>query len=819
MRIFLKIVVGSLLFFTVFSFVIGFSFAIYVNQKIEKTIDEKLFTVVGSESVTTLFYYERDNEGNVSDAIELKEEILYGGYRSVYVEYEKIPSDLVNAFVSIEDKRFYSHNGVDWKRTVSAGLNYFLNFSDSFGGSTITQQLVKNVTDRDEYSFQRKIQEIFWALDLETKMDKQEIMGLYLNIINLSQGCYGVQAAAEYYFSKDVSELTLNECACIAAITNNPSYYDPIRNPEHNTKRKNLILREMYNQGYIGEEDYTACIEEAIALKINTKYVSSDIHSWYVDMVIEDVISDLMVQYGYSRAMANLVLYTGGLRIYTAMDPEIQKILETYYANLKNFGDYRDGEYPQSSMIIIDPYSGDILGVVGAVGEKNANRIQNFATQTLRPAGSVIKPLSVFAPAMDCGLITWSSVYDDVPVDFGTYNLDASKGQVIQPIAWPKNSNGKYRGLTNINYAVENSVNTVSVRVLQDLGVEKSFDFLYRKLHMKSLIDSSYTDSGKYITDMDLAALALGQLNYGVSVKEITAAYSIFVNSGIYNHPRSYYKVTDSLGSIVLERQYRGEAVIKGDTAAIMSKMLENVVQNGTAKSVQLKKSVSCAGKTGTTQNNYDRWFVGYTPYYIGGVWSGYEYPKALSGSNRCIQIWDEIMTSIHSLKKTDEEAAKKFSDGINVVEAEYCMDSGQLMTEACRSDPRGDRGEVGFFFEGSEPCEYCTRHVPVAYDKVEGGVVLENECPAENVSYVGLIAIKREFPIEVTVSDAQYVWINIDASVLPETSPTLPFFQNALKEGVYCGRSNVEFPYNRFCRAHFDYMDWHENKRKKPIG
>lgn len=791
-------------------------FAIYVNQTMEKSIDESLFTMVASDSETAMYYYEKDENGTPK-AIRLTDEVLYGGYRCSYVSYDRIPENLVNAFVSIEDKRFYTHHGVDWKRTVSAGTNYFLKFSDSFGGSTITQQLIKNVTDEDDYSFQRKIQEIFWALDLETKMDKQEILELYLNIINLSQGCYGVQAAADYYFSKDVSELTLNECVCIAAITNSPTYYDPIRNPSHNETRKNIILNEMYQQGYISYEEMMNCTNQSVTLNINEKYDARGINSWYVDMVIEDVIQDLMEEKGYSRAMANLMIYTGGLQIYTAMDPNIQSILEEYYANSSHFFASTDGETPQSAMMVLDPSNGDILGVVGAIGAKNANRVQNFATQTVRPAGSVIKPLSVYAPALDERLITWSSVYDDVPVNFGAYNLDPSKGNLVAPVAWPKNSNGVYRGLTNINYALQQSINTVTVRVLEDFGVEKSFDFLYNRLHMKNLIRASQDAEGNGITDMDIAALALGQMNYGLTVREVSAAYSIFVNRGIYNHPRSYYKVADQNGSILLSNPYQGEAVIEETTAAVMNKMLENVVTNGTAKTIQLKNSIHCAGKTGTTQSNYDRWFVGYTPYLIGGVWYGYEYPKSLSGSNQCLSIWDNVMTQIHErCGYLSNQNPKTFDEGTDMITCEYCVDSGLLMTQACQKDPRGNRSEIGYFIKGTEPTEYCTCHVPVLYDTKSGGVAIEGICPDTSTEYVGLIHVERSFPIQITVTDAQYVWRDIGTEVMPETAVSLPFFNRMLGEGEYCGISAAELQYNRLCRSHFQYVTWKDTRQKE---
>ncbi len=814
LKISLKTVCVLLIFVLTFSMIMGGAFALYIDKKVEKGIDESLFTMLGNGTDTAIYYYERDDSSGEMVAKKLDGEVLYGGYRSIYTDYEEIPNNLKNAFISIEDKRFFSHKGVDWKRTLSAGLNYFFRFSDSYGGSTITQQLIKNVTDKDDFTLQRKIQEIFWALDLEMKMDKQEILGLYLNIINLSQGCYGVGAAADRYFSKDVSELTLNECACIAAITNSPSYYDPIRNPENNKTRKDIILSQMYEQGYIGYEEYIQNKGTDIILNANEKYSSGEINSWYADMVVEDIINDLMEQKGYSRAMASLAVYTGGLKIYTAMDPEVQKIVEKYYSMTSNFYSGNPSEAPQSSMIIIDPYNGDVLGVAGAVGEKKANRIQNFATQTLRPPGSVIKPLSVYAPALEKGLVNWASIYDDVPVNFGNYNLDASKGTIVEPVPWPKNSSGVYRGLTNINYAIKQSINTVTIRTLEDLGLDTSFDFLYEKVGIKSLIASGYDANGVYITDMDVAALALGQTNYGVTVREITGAYSVFSNNGIYSEPRSYYKVTDSYGSILLENKYNGQAVISEENADIMTMMLENVVNDGTAKAITLKSDIACAGKTGTTQNNYDRWYIGYTPYCIGGVWFGYEYPKTLNGSNICLNIWDDIMREIHN-KKGYLKERHDFDISDNIVKYGYCADSGMLMTEACRRDVRGDREEYGYFTDNNKPTMYCNRHIPVSYDKINGGVCLDGMCDGENVSYIGMLAVDRSFPMQIYVTDAQYVWRDIGTQILPETSPKLPFFNNLLGEGVYCGITNTEYQFNKLCRQHFDYYEWLKKKNE----
>ena len=404
-----NIILTILLVVTVFLLFIGLLFGIYVAAATQREIDESIFDLLSRNTASKIYYYKSESDREAGIATELEGQELYGGYRCSPVEYADLPRDLIEAFVSIEDKRFFSHSGVDWYRTAGATLNYLLSFEDEFGGSTITQQLIKNVTERDENTLERKLQEILWALDLETKMSKEEILQNYLNVINLSNGCYGVGAAAEYYFSKSVSELSLLECASIAAITNNPSYYDLRRNPENNRKRAELILAQMLDQGYITSDEYDDAINREVVLNISADEADR-VNLWYVDMVIEDVISSLMNEKGYTRSIANMMLYRGGLKIYTAMDLEVQNILERYYSDLSNFNvKSLEGDL-QSAMIIIDPYSGDVLGVAGAIGQKNANRIQNFATGTVRPAGSVIKPLSVYAPGIENNVILFGRI-------------------------------------------------------------------------------------------------------------------------------------------------------------------------------------------------------------------------------------------------------------------------------------------------------------------------------------------------------------------------------------------------------------------------
>ena len=788
--------------------VLGVIFFVYIKNHIELEADVEIYRNVKSDKITTFYYFPNGDE-TIESAVEIEGSAVYNTEKQLYAEYEEIPEDLKNAFIAIEDKRFYSHNGVDWYRTCGAALNYVFKFRDSFGASTITQQLVKNVTGKDEYQIERKLQEIFSAHSLEKQMSKNEILEIYLNIVNLSQGCSGVRAGAETYFSKELDELTLTECVCLAAITNSPTYYDPYLNPENNKARRQLIFDQMLTQGYIDEETYNECYDADVTLNMSEKYTPERVNSWYIDMVISDVCDDLCEKYGYSHSEASTLVYGGGLKIYTLESPEIQSILEAYYENESNFPDAGAGIKAQTSMIIIDPYDGSILGVVGARGEKRANRIQNYATDTVRPAGSIVKPLSIYAPALEKGIITYATVFDDVPVSFGEYNLDASRGEIVYPTPWPNNAPTIYHGLVNVNYALEVSLNTVPVMILDKIGKDNSFYFLKDTLGCESLIESLTLENGTVLTDMDTAALALGQMNYGVTLREITAAYSIFVNDGVYTAPRSYSIVTDSKGNVILDNRVEQKKAISRDNSIIMTQMLQNVIDYGTAKNtVTLDNTVAVAGKTGTSQDYYDRWFIGYTPYCIGGVWYGYEYPKALNNDTKyiCPEIWDGVMTEVHAI--LTERYEKRFSESKNIIKATYCCDSGKIATQACLADPRGDRRETGYFVKGTEPKDKCDCHILVAYDKVTK-CVADPSCPTENLTYVGMIQAERHFPIQIYVSDAQYVWKKLPADVLPGSSDNEPFFINTLKKGDYCGVSYTDTQFNRSCSEHFNYLAW----------
>ncbi len=765
-------------FFAMFAIALGLG--IYVSNHFVFRFPNEILQLSAKGESPRFFVYQFTDRANREGALEEVTETVFAQKTSVYVPYNEIPKPLIQAFVAIEDKRFFEHNGVDWYRTVAAGLNHILGSSNRFGASTVTQQLVKNLTGNDEVSAKRKMQEILYALDLERELDKTEIMELYLNVIHFSDQCDGIAQAAMHYFSKTPMKLTVSECASIAAITNSPSYYNPIRHPENNLMRRNLILSEMYNQGYLNRESYENAVSEPLSLCVQNENCSDGVNSWYVDMVIEDVLSDLMTEYGVNRATASKMLYSGGLRIEMAMDSEVQKIVETYYRTAVRTPVNANGVSAQSALIAIDSRTGDILGVAGSIGEKKGNRLQNFATQTLRPPGSALKPISVYAPALEEGLINWASVYDDVPTDF----------DIAGKTAWPRNATGVYRGLTNVSYAVAHSTNTVAVRILKELGLEKSYSFTKERFHLNTLV------SQKGANDCDLAALALGQLNYGVTLRDLTTAYTVFADGGVYHPWHSYYRVTDSDGKILLSSADRGEIVISEGNAAIMTKLLQGVIQNGTSSSVTLGQTVECAGKTGTTNRDGDRWFVGYTPDVICGVWCGYEYPEPLAGRNMCIDIWNSVMRDIAEKKGGRTE----FTVPSSVVRATYCKDSGELIGETCLHDPRGDRSEVGWFLKGSEPDTVCTRHVLCEYDAVCGGICHGN-CPKENVESIAFIRIERDFPIQIYVSDAQYVYDENPQTLAPNEDATKAYF--AKEKHGFCGISAVTKPYNRSCTEH----------------
>lgn len=653
---FLLILVITLFFLFSILVVAG---AIILHRYSQSHVDEALLDVSKGGGETEFYRYEVSELGEyIGNPILIEDASINSCAKFNYVSYAEIPKELIDAFVAIEDRRFWDHNGIDFLRSGKAVLNYVFGGKSSFGGSTITQQLVKNLTGNDQRLIERKLIEAFSAMNLEREYDKSEIIEMYLNIINLANGCRGIGAAAQYYFSKDVSELSLRESVAIAAITNNPSKYDPIRHPEENQKRSETVLFCMHKLGYISEEQYRATLCEDLVLSVKSKDISH-VNSWYIDTVIEDVISDMAKKYGISRKNASVLLYKGGYKIYTLMDGNIQAILDDYFSNIDNFPENIDGSIPEASMVIIDPHSGNILGIIGGIGEKKGNRIFNYATNSKRPSGSAIKPLSVYALAIERGLVNWSSIVSDTPV-----NQSAHSGN-----PWPMNANRKYNGDVTVEYALSHSLNTVAVKLLGEVGLQSSFDFLTRTLEIFSL--DAKEDSG-------YASLALGQHSVGISLRELVSAYTVF-DEGIKFKSRTYCKVTDMNGKIILDNTRDCHPAISRETAAIMTKLMQRVVDEGTASGlITLTDRVEVAGKTGTTQNNCDKYFVGYTPSLLAGVWQGYDMPRSLEYAevNYSAVIWDDVMNMIY--ETTDSyENNKAFTIPHNVKKLNYDSSTG----------------------------------------------------------------------------------------------------------------------------------------------
>lgn len=790
--------------------IVGCAFMIYVSNHVDSDVDDLIVLSAQQDSTTKIYYYEN------GELVEETDDRLTGSANRHWIAYDDMPDDLINAFVAIEDKRFWEHDGVDWITTIKATLKYFIPMGENPGGSTITQQLVKNLTGDDDYTIQRKVQEIFKALNLEKDKDKTEILEMYLNTIYLSQGCNGVQAAANTYFDKDASELTLLECVAIAGITQFPTKWDPVQNPDNNKERRNVILKEMYSQGLITYAEYESAYNKDLVLVMDDEEEedsddpvidNSGVTSWYTDVVIEEAAGLLMEKYEVSYEIAVQMLYSGGYSVVTAIDKDLQAIMEKHFTDPSLMTNPNKIVQKQAAMLIMDQTNGNILALCGGFGEKEGNRVLNRATQTKRQPGSSMKPIAGYVQAMDLGLIHYGSVVDDTPYYFGTQSvLPDGTVKYSNPKGWPQNSNKVYRGLTTLDYALQSSKNTVAVKLVSKVGVTNCFDFLKNKLGLESLIDSRATATGIQ-TDKNLSALGLGGLTYGVTLKEMVAAYCIFPSGGIYHEPRTVLEIRDASGQVIIDNQNDAEVVIKEGTAQMMVRLMEHVITgtNGTATSIKpVAQLVGAAGKTGTTDNNNDRWFVGFTPYVTGGVWVGYDEAQDLGNSSDSNKIWNTVMLEIHHkiLERVEAGTAEKktFSDDL-LIEAKYCPDSGKLITDACQADPRGKRSATGYFTRDTLPTDPCNVHVWVAYCTEGKGVATAN-CPESTIRYYGMLRHMRTFDRDIYVTDAQYTWMPLNGA-RPYKNIYQPFYRNLLPSEKYPGRTSGTRQFNCSCMAH----------------
>ncbi len=767
------VVSGSLLL-SLFLFI-----TVFFLRTVASGDDEALFAAVGKDSITR-FYYE-DEGGEWIEALggrfmEWEKERVHGSEKCIHTPIDEMPDYLKNAFVAIEDHRFYRHGGVDILRTAKAAFHKVFRTSSSFGGSTITQQLIKNMGGERERTVMRKLREMARAIALETRHSKEEILEAYLGIVPLANGCVGVGAASHFYFGKEPSELTLDEAAGLACITRAPARLDPYKHPEAYLQRRNVVLSRMAELGYITQKEKETAQAAPLILKSDS-LPSHGVHSWYTETVMADVKAALIEQ-GYTEAAATALLYTGGLRIYTAMDKAAQEAVEDYFGTDERFASY--GEKFSAATVVLSVKTGDLLAVYGGAGPKTGDLLLNRATDTLRPPGSALKPLALYAPAIEGGFATEASVFDDVPKSFGK-------------TLWPRNSPDRYDGLIDLGNAVSTSKNTVAIELYRTLGVEHIYSFLTGRFGISTLVRSKTGKNGQKLTDLAEAPLALGQLTLGVSVRELAEGYVPLANGGIMPKGSSYFLVTDGEGEILLTQKREEKRAISSATASVMTHMLRAVVEKGSAEGLALAEIVDTAGKTGTSSLGRDRWFVGYTPYYLCAVFCGTDGEESVGGRPH-LDAFDGIMLPLHEKR---EGLLMHFQKDPSLTEVRVCRDSGELLSEACALDPRGERGITVWVPAGKRPTQVCTCHTPVYYDKEGKGVVLSpTEEEKRHLRKVSLLFVPwRDFPCEVIVTDAEYVY-----RPLGDVGPARDgraFFATLLPEGHYVGKSHDGRPFN----------------------
>lgn len=624
---------------------------------------------------------------------------LLGG-NTVWTDLEKIPVNLQNAVIAIEDERFREHEGVDWNRTISAMVNLVANRvlhlgTTEYGGSSITQQLIKVTTQNKDHSIERKLNEILLAIELEkSEYTKDQVLEGYLNNMPLTGDLVGVGIGARYYFGKEVSDLSLAECAVMASITNNPSVYDPYTHPENIRTRQRIVLAKMYELGFITEDEYVQALNEELVFKSSAAHQA--IQDYYVDQVVEDVINDLMEEYGYSYNYAENMVFYGGLNIYSAEDPALQKAVEAIYADEKNYPALRqkDKEHPQTAFIAVD-YDGRVIATVGGRGEKTANRVLNRSTQSTRSPGSSIKPITAYGPAVALDLVHYSSMVRDAPILLP----DGTK--------WPHNYQMKTtpdNGDVLLGVALQKSLNTVAARLVQQLTPQRSYEYATNIFQLSTLVENKAI-GGSIFTDKDLSPLALGAFTEGVTARDMAIAYAVYGSGGYHNEPFTYYSVTT--GDIgdetpLLEGGKDAVEVLDAETCYVMIKLMQRVTTYGTA--ADLAKSWpgwEVYGKTGTSESNRDVYFTGGTPYYAAASWFGYDNNQVMIGTQTgyAKSLWNKAMKALHKNLQIKEF---KMPEGVQVWK--YCTSTGQRATSAC---PKTDTG----WYKSSNVPDYCSAH------------------------------------------------------------------------------------------------------------
>ena len=619
-----------------------------------------------------------DSDGNV--IAELGSE-----RKKIKIENDDMPENLKDAYVSIEDERYYKHHGVDIKRTGSAIINYVIHIGNSsFGGSTITQQLVKNLTGDNSGSISRKVKEWWKAYLLECYFSKEEILDMYLNVIYVGPNIYGVGAGSQYYFSKDIQDLTLAECAFLAGINNSPNSYNPFDdetdNTEKITNRTITVLDKMLELEYITEEEYNTAVSEVnngLNFRQGTVEASDGIYSYHTDALINEIIQDIADKKNITEDFATNYLYLGGLTINSTQNSSIQDETETEFNKRQYSIASREGGNPaQAAMVIMNHKTGQVVACVGGLGEKDTARGLNRATQSTRQTGSSIKPLAVLAPGIDKKKFTAATIYADVKTTF--------KGNYA-----PENYND-YLGQITVRRAVESSQNIPFVEMMEEIGVKTSISYL--------------TNMGiTTLTEKDESlSLALGGLDKGITPLEMAAAYATIANDGVYIEPTFYTEITNPSGKTILKPTPESHRVFSKQVAYILKEILTQPVKgaNGTATYCSIS-GIDVAAKTGTTDENYDRWLCGFTPYYTATTWFGYDQNETIhfNRQNPAGIIWANVMRNIHSGLANETFEKPSWIQTQNI-----CADSGCIANSGCTNTYEE------YFLWGTKPGN-CTKH------------------------------------------------------------------------------------------------------------
>ncbi len=685
-------------------------------------------------------------EGYLSTILDKDEEVINTLYvtesNRIYVELENIPRDLQEAFIAIEDSRFYSHNGIDLQGIVRAFWTGIANGKFSQGASTITQQLLKNNVFTDwmsESSFYdklcRKIQEQYLAIRLENRYSKEWILENYLNTINLGGGTRGVQVAAQYYFGKDVSQLSLAESALLAGITKNPSSYNPLTHPEESIERQKLVLSAMLKQGYITSTEYgQALIEDVIAgLNTDSENRGMRVFSWFEDALLLQIVEDLMEEYDYDEEKAWDMIYNDGLIIHSTLDTNLQEICENVALSKEWYTDNQE-----ISIVVTDTSNGAVRAIVGSSQEKKNSLAYNRATDAIRQPGSVIKVIGEYAAGLESGEISLGTVIDDAPYTY-------SDGTEI------RNSDGTYHGMTTIREAIADSSNIVALKTFQTVGMEEVYNCL-QKFGISTLTTADMYES-----------LAIGGTYNGVTNLEITGAYNAIAKSGQYIEPYFYSKVVDHDGRILLRNYGDYEQIISSETAELLTSAMEDVITEGTGTSAAVS-GLTLAGKSGTTNDKKDLWFVGFSSYYTCGVWGGYDDNSAQTNSSYVKKIWRKIMKEAHA-----EKTNLPITDTSNLTQVTICTKCGNLAIEGlCENTVSGNMARREYYGVGTAPVEYCDCHISVAICTVSEAAA-GSYCPdsvIENRVYLkeatqGTTDSQYVLPVDLeeTCGQHQYFW------------------------------------------------------------